>query len=369
MDQALYQNRIEKVKAYMAKEGIDAFLLSPCANLKYVSNYGAMVDERLLVLVISQDAEPFFIANRLYKPHIDETPVSEVAYWDDSISGYDLLKAETEKRKIKTDTLAVDGSLPSLILFSIQEKFPQSKFVLGSKGITELRLIKDAEERKNLEKTSELADLSLKQTIEKGGWIGKTEKEFLNELINNMTKNGMISDGSGIAAVGENAASPHHTTGQTKIREGAALLVDFGATYNGYFSDMTRTFYFGKPSDKFVEIYNTVLKANLKAEREFQIGMLAKDLDKIARDVITEAGYGDYFIHRLGHGIGMDIHEAPGVGIGQETPLVPGMAFSVEPGIYLEGDLGVRIEDIVLVTEEGLKVLNHFPKELIIIEE
>lgn len=370
MDKQLCLNRIKKVKDYMKKEGIDLFLINPSANLKYLTGYNAKPDERLIVLVIGIDSEPFFIANRLYKPHIDETPITEAAYWYDGLSGAELLKKEINERNISTGTIAIDGSIQATLLFSIQEQFKQSKFVIGSKGIMDLRLIKDEFEINALMESGRLADLALKNTIEKlgFGWVGKTEIEFATEFNYQLTNVGFSETSRPIVAVGPNAAAPHHVIGNTKIEKGKSLLIDFGAIHNDYYCDMTRNFSFGKPSDKYVEIYNIVLEAQLKAEECIKVGMPCIEIDKVARDIISSYGYGEYFIHRLGHGIGLEVHEAPSIGANDGMILQSGMAFSVEPGIYLPNELGVRIEDIVIATDEGIKICNHFPKELTVID-
>ncbi|HBG67376.1 MAG TPA: peptidase M24 family protein, partial [Kandleria vitulina] len=165
-----------------------------------------------------------------------------------------------------------------------------------------------------------------------------------------------------------NGADPHHVGDDSRLKEGDSIIVDMGCIYNGYCSDMTRTFFYKSVSEKQKDVYNLVLKAQLAAEAAIKPGLKLSDIDKVARDIISEAGYGEEFNHRLGHFIGRLTHEAGDVSSANDAIIKPGMIFSIEPGVYLPGEFGVRIEDLVLVTEDGCKVLNHYPKELMILE-
>ncbi len=172
----------------------------------------------------------------------------------------------------------------------------------------------------------------------------------------------------GICASGPNSASPHYHTGDRVIAEGDAIVFDFGAELDGYLSDMTRTVVIGDPSDEYRKVYDIVLRANQAAFEAVRPGVPCEDIDKAARDLITEAGYGEYFIHRVGHGLGLDVHEDPYLVKGNTTPLAPGMVFSDEPGIYIPGKFGVRIEDTVVCTEDGAERLNGAPKDLTVMD-
>lgn len=182
-----------------------------------------------------------------------------------------------------------------------------------------------------------------------------------------MTKQGLNAHGA-IVAVGANAAVPHHVTGQTIIEKGNCMLVDYGANCEGYCSDMTRTFHFGEPSDEFKRVYEVVKEANRRGQEAAKIGNLLQDVDRAARSYIESQGYGPYFTHRTGHGIGLEGHEGPSAAEGVEVPIVPGMAFSIEPGIYFPGRFGVRIEDQALIREDGLHILHDFSREIRIIK-
>ena len=196
---------------------------------------------------------------------------------------------------------------------------------------------------------------------------GMTELELADIIKNIFVECGADKAGFAIVAFGANAADPHHRNDNTRLKSGDCVLIDMGCVKNGYYSDMTRTFFFKTVSDRQREVYDLVLKANLDAEAMVAPGVRFCDIDKAARDVITQGGYGPRFIHRLGHSIGMNEHEAGDVSSANTDPVLPGMTFSIEPGIYLPGEFGVRIEDLVLVTEDGCELLNYNPKELTVL--
>lgn len=369
MKNSPFNARIEKATALLTQNHIDCLIVTPSSDMKYLCGYSINGDERLLALVVSPGHEPFIIANTLYELQVTETPVTEFAYWDDGSNPFALLKKELAERGIPTGTIAINSAMPALFSLEIAALYPTSKVVNGSPLLQPLRIYKDRAEMDAMIAATAKADIALKKCMDKGTyWVGKTESEFLAEFAMEMTKLGIRNPGACVA-VGANAAVPHHHTGNTVIEMGKCLLIDFGGDYMNYCTDMTRTFHFGKPSDKFKEVYEIVLEACLAGEAAAKVGNELQDIDIAARDVIKKAGYGDYFIHRTGHGIGIDCHEGPPAGFGETTKIAPGMAFSCEPGIYLPGEFGVRIEDQVLMEEDGnARILHSFPKELIIIE-
>jgi Xaa-Pro dipeptidase len=208
----------------------------------------------------------------------------------------------------------------------------------------------------------------LSALIDKGSyWIGKTESEFFQELGAELNRLEVKSFGASIQA-GANAAIPHYSTGNTVIEPGKCLLVDFWGRYKGYFTDCTRTFFFGTPETDFEKIYAIVLEAHLAAEMQTKPGVTLGEVDMAARRIIEKHGYGEYFTHRLGHGLGIDVHEGASVNKGVNVPVEPGMVFSIEPGIYLPGRYGVRIENLVAIGEKGPEVLHAYPRELKMIQ-
>lgn len=263
---------------------------------------------------------------------------------------------------------ALEPQIPALFSLPISKAFPAACFELGSPITEPLRQYKDASELDLIRRACRESDRALTALIDKGSyWIGKTETEFYDALSAEFSRGGLDCFGAGIA-VGANAAVPHHSTGRTAIEKGKCFLADFWARLDGYFTDCTRTFHFGRPEKEFEDIYAIVLEAHLAAEAKAKPGNTLADVDFAARSVIEKHGYGEYFTHRTGHGIGIDVHEGDPVNKGVNVPMAPGMVFSIEPGIYLPGRFGVRIENLVAINENGAEVLHSYPRELKIID-
>lgn len=353
----------------MRENGIDCFLITPSSDIKYFCGYSIGGDERLLTLVLAPGHEPFIVANALYKLQVEETPITDFVYWADGEDAFSCLAGALKERDIDIRTIAVDAAMSALFLIGIQGVLKKVKIINGSPLVQPMRVYKDKQELDYMIEASTRAEKSLEAVLSKGTeHLGKTETEFQAEMAFQLTKNGLQGNG-GLIAVGQNAAAPHHHAGETKIQNGKCLLVDFGGAYQNYQSDMTRTFHFGKPAQRFRDVYNIVLEANLAGEEAAKAGNRLQDVDRAARAVIDRYGFGEYFIHRTGHGIGIDVHEGPSAGEGETTEIRPGMVFSCEPGIYLPGEFGIRIEDLVAIDLDGsTKILNHMTKKLTVIE-
>jgi Xaa-Pro aminopeptidase len=358
---------MEKVKEGMARAAFDAFFVSPSSNLFYLSDYALGTDERLLLLVLPVKGEPFLLANLLYKEQTKNLPVEDQVYWKDGEDPFGLLKTEIEKRNIALNKVAIEPQIPAFFSLPLSKTFPSAAFELGYPIIDPLRQYKDETELDLIRKACKESDRALSVLIDSGSyWIGKTEFEFLTALSAEIGRNGIDSFGASVQA-GSNAAIPHYTTGRAVIEKGKCLLCDFWGRYEGYYTDCTRTFHFGKPEAEFEKIYDIVLEAHLAAEAKASPGNLLEDVDIAARSVITKYGYGEYFTHRTGHGLGIDVHEGDSANTGVKVPIKPGMVFSIEPGIYLPGRFGVRIENLVAIRENGPEVLHSFPRELKVI--
>ena len=241
-------------------------------------------------------------------------------------------------------------------------------FVNSSGIIDELRMVKDEEEKNLMRESSKINDRVMKvlQGELKEGYTEKYYARLLSEIYENEGAQGFSFDP--ILAYGENAADPHHEPDGTKLKKGDSLVIDIGGVYNHYCSDMTRTVFFGKePSEEHRKIYEIVRKANLNAIAKVREGVKFSEIDAAARDYITEEGYGEYFTHRTGHSIGLEIHDKGDVSSINHTEVKEGMIFSIEPGIYLPGNIGVRIEDLVLVTKDGCEILNSVSKEITVV--
>lgn len=274
-------------------------------------------------------------------------------------------------KKHNAKTLAVESMDMTLSRMSfLEKKFPDIKFIKSdalSNNIYDMRTVKSSDEIEKIRRAQEIAEQAFDEIL---GFIrpGVTEREIALKLDSCMLKNG--AEGLSfetIALAGANTSMPHGTPGNYKVQSGDFVLMDFGAVYDGYHSDMTRTVCVGRVSEKMEEIYNIVLKAQLKALEKIKSGITGGELDGYARDIIAESGYGDFFGHSLGHGVGMEIHEFPTASSKSETVFKENMVVTVEPGIYLPGELGVRIEDFVVVTENSYQNLTNCPKKLIIL--
>lgn len=357
--------RMGRVLEAMGQAGLDTLLLTPSSSLKYVLGQSPIADERLFVLALSPGRRPFLLANSLYALEAEEMFSGDKVFWRDGEDPYPLLGRELERRGYPLSRLAVDQSTQARFLLPLMELLPLSRLCSAAPVLDALRVCKDPEERERLREACRRGDQALERVMARGGdWVGRTEAEFFARLSYEMTALGLEEPGACVCA-GANAADPHHTAGQAVIRRGSCLLVDFGGTYRNYYTDMTRTFWFGEPDPEFQRVHEVVRRANAAARAAAVPGRALQEVDRAARRVIQEAGYGAFFVHRTGHGVGIDVHEGPGAAEGETAELKPGMAFSIEPGIYLPGRFGVRIEDLVLMGEDGAEVLHRYPRELI----
>lgn len=365
--ESTFLQRIETVRNKMKENGTDLLMIVPSSYMKYLTGYSIRGDERFLAFILPQAGPCLAIGNALYVQQMKDIPAEEFLYWKDGENSFDLLKRELEKRGVKTDVIGLDPNMPARFTMELVKRYPDSHLEDAAVAIDSLRIYKDEEERQAMREACVKADEALKNAIGDGvSWLGHSEEEFLARLVYEMTKLG-IQNGAACVCTGENASVPHHHPGSSLIEKGKCLLVDFGGDYKNYNTDMTRNFYFGTPDDEYVKIYNITLKAQEIGKKAAVIGAQLQDIDRAVRGYITECGYGEYFTHRTGHGIGIDCHEGPSVIEGETTKVAPGMVFSIEPGIYLPGKFGVRIEDQIMVTEEGAGPLHHYPLDLQVI--
>jgi Xaa-Pro aminopeptidase len=263
--------------------------------------------------------------------------------------------------------IGVANTLWSSFLLRLQKAVAGAEWDSANEVMRNLRMIKDAAEIEALTEVARRTDAAFMNFIETARITGLTEAQAAKKLGESMEAQGLPWKG-GIAASGPNSASPHHHTGDRVIQRGDVIVFDWGSTYKGYHSDITRTVVIGEPSEEYRKVYEVVRRANQAALDAAKPGVACEDIDKAARDVITEAGYGDAFIHRVGHGLGLDGHEEPYMVGGNKLKLEPGMVFSDEPGIYLEGKFGVRIEDIVYCTEDGAKRFNEATRDIVVMD-
>ena len=346
----------------MEENGIDQLIISDRASLFYLT--GKMIDsmERMCALYVDINGTTEFVVSKIY-PQNDEFGC-DVHYFDDADDPVEILSSLMRN----TRTVGVDKNWPAKFLLPFMKKGVGEEYVNASFIVDELRQIKTEEEQKLMQKASEVNDKAMEAII-LHLTKGHTEEELgeiLLKIYRSLGASGFSFDP--IIAFGDNAADPHHVNDKTKGQRGDCVVIDIGCVLDGYCSDMTRTVFLGEVKAEAKKIYEIVKEANLRGIAAVRPGIRFCDIDKAARDYITECGYGEYFTHRLGHSIGIETHEWGDVSSANTAMVKPGMIFSIEPGIYKPGAAGVRIEDLVLVTENGCKVLNSYSKELKIAE-
>ncbi len=356
----------EKLTALMKERDVKALVLSPSMNMLYTTGFNTFPGERLLVSVLDAAGEVVFIVPKMYEQEVSEKAVFDrIISWDDSQDPGKILEVLCNEKEFGGSTIAIEDNMWFVAFEKIYAAFKGARFIKASSIVGELRKYKTAAEAEKMRKSSELADKSIGMIIPmiKAGMKEIEVKELLEAELKKQGFSNPAFDT--IIGSGPNSALPHYTAGDRVLKAGDSVVIDFGGVYQGYNSDMTRTIMLGKASEEYREVYETVREAQKKAVEAVKPGMKASEIDAAARSYITEKGYGDYFIHRTGHGIGMEVHEEPYISDISKSVLQPGMMFSIEPGVYLPGKFGVRIEDLVMVTETGVEVLNKYSKELI----
>ncbi len=359
------QNKLDTILEQMNQQHLSHLIISDPFSIDYLIGYYTDPGERLLLLVLQADGQMRLILNRLFPPFQPQTRQEnlQVDYYNDGEAILELLSKKIDFRKT-----GVDKKWPSIFLIELMNHSPHMQVVHGSPIIDQLRAVKTPAEIEKMTDASKRNDQAMQEVI---NLLKKAYTEI--EMVDQLAKIYTALDCDGfsfepIIAYGPNGADPHHITDDSKPEPGQSVVIDIGSSRHGYCSDMTRTVFYGQPSQRDQEIYHTVLEANLAAIKQIKPGVTFASIDQAARQVIEEAGYGEYFTHRTGHFIGREVHEYGDVGPFNEAKVEVGNVFSIEPGIYLPGEMGVRIEDLVVVTEDGCQLLNHYPKELIIIE-
>lgn len=354
------EQRFERIIKNMQNHNLDQMIVTSTSSIFYLTGKWIEPGERLLALYINRHGDKKLFINELFP--IEGDIGIELCVYNDSEDPIEALSAVIDNK-----SLGIDKEWPSHFLIRLMNKKKALTFVNGSPIVDEVRMIKDNEEIELMREASIVNDKAMGDLIQ---LISNNypEKKACKLLLDIYEKHGTDSFSFyPLIAYGANAAEPHHDSDNSTIKEGDSIILDIGGRTNNYCSDMTRTVFFREPSEEHKRIYNIVKEANMKAIQAVKPGTRFCDIDKAARGHIERAGYGKYFTHRTGHNIGIDVHEYPDVGSVNEMLVKEGMIFSIEPGIYLQGKCGVRIEDLVVVTKDGCEVLNKYPKELKII--
>lgn len=355
-------NRLNKILSKMGENDIPQMLVTDPNAIFYLTGKMIHPGERLVALYLNTNGNHKLFINELFPVH-EDLGVEKV-WFDDTKDGVEIISECIEKGK----TLGVDKNWPARFLLHLMELNAENKYVNASFIIDTLRMCKDEEEKDLMRNASHINDMAMEK-LQNLLTEDLTEKQMAQRLATIYEELG--ADGfsfNPIIAYGANGADPHAHCGSEKVKEGDCVIFDIGCIKDNYCSDMTRTVFYKSAPEKAKEVFNIVLEANKRAIAMVKPGVRFCDIDNAAREYITEKGYGEYFTHRTGHSIGIETHDMGDVSSINTDILEPGMIFSVEPGIYLPGEFGVRIEDLVLVTEDGHEILNKYNKELNIIK-
>ena len=346
-------DRLARAAAAAGNAGLDALLVTPGADLRYLTGYDALQLERLTCLVVPT----------LEKARASESPAGalgiDIVGWNETDDPYALTA------RLVGDAKTVGVSDTTWAMHTV--RWPSFEIRLASAALRSMRMRKTQAEVEALRVAARIID-HVQGQIQRMKLVGRTEQDVGREIADAIISGGNVRVNFVIVGSGPNGASPHHDVGPRVIQPGDAIVFDIGGTTpEGYCSDITRTYVVGEPPEGFERLYAVLQQAQAAACDAVRPGITAEALDAVARDVITDAGYGENFIHRTGHGIGLEEHEEPYVVAGNTETIEPGMAFSIEPGIYIPGKYGARIEDIVVCTEDGGDNLNHVTRDLVVL--
>jgi Xaa-Pro aminopeptidase len=374
---ARYGQRLAACREAIAERGLAGLMVGVGPDLRYLTGFVGDPMERITLLIVPREGPVSFLVPRLEAAKADATPLAMAGETtivpfeetDDAAAiAAGLMPPGPASGPAARATIGISDRLWAMHVLQLQAAMPERHFEPASVVMRELRQVKDADETRLLALAAEAADRAM-EAITGGPLVDRTEAEVEREVRRRLIDEGHDLADFAIVGSGPNGASPHHEAGERVISAGEPVVFDIGGARAGYVSDTTRTVWVGgeasvQPEPEFRLVYELVREAQARATAAVLPGVAAQDIDAAARGVIAAGGYGEFFTHRVGHGIGLDVHEDPYMVSGNATPLEPGMAFSVEPGIYLPGRWGVRLENIVVCGAEGANVLNHSSLDL-----
>ena len=375
-----FGERLAAAREALRAAGATTLLLGPGADLRWLTGYDAMAMERLTMLVLPADGPAVLVVPRLERTGGAASPAVaagwvEVATWEETEDPLAIVARATGRapsRRAGGRRMLVSDRLFATFVLGLQRAFPGVRFGLASEALSELRAVKDADEIRLLAEAAAAADRTL-LAIAAGRLIGRTEAEIGREVRDRLLAEGHERAAFAIVGSGPNSAEPHHAVSDRVVNAGEPIVLDIGGTRGGYGSDTTRTLWVtgggagAGPDERFRTLYAVLEGAQAAAIAAVRPGVTCEAIDAAARDPIVAAGYGGAFLHRTGHGIGLEEHEEPYIVAGATRPLTVGHAFSIEPGIYLEGRYGARIEDIVICSKDGAEVLDRTPRSLMVV--
>jgi Xaa-Pro aminopeptidase len=361
-----FARRLRRASLDARDAGLDGILVTPGPDLLYLTGYAPVaITERITMLVVPVDAEPAMIVPRLERPDAEAAagaPFLRITDWTDGSDPYE----SSAELLTATGRYAVSDSAWSMHLLGLQGRLPGTSYVSMTTALPMLRAIKDDDEIVRLAAAGAAADQAYEEIVTVR-FAGRSETDVAADLADLLRRFGHSQVDFTVVGSGPNGANPHHEIGPRIIEDGDMVVLDFGGLAHGYGSDTTRTVHVGEPTEEEREVHDVVRRAQQAGFEAVRPGIECQEIDRVPRAVITEAGYGEYFIHRTGHGIGLTTHEPPYMVEGEAQILQPGMCFSIEPGIYLPGRFGARIEDIVTVTHDGGRRLNQTSHEMRIV--
>jgi Xaa-Pro aminopeptidase len=361
-----FARRMERAAAQAAAAGLTGILVAPGPDLLYLTGYEPVaITERLTMLAVQTGRDPAMILPRLERPDAERAPSAGTIALTDWSDGSDPYAAAAPLLD-PNGSYAISDSAWALQLLGLQKAVPGTNYVSMTAALPMLRAVKDADELDRLAAAGAAADAVFYEILNVR-FAGRRETEVAADLASLLIAHGHSQVDFTVVGSGPNGANPHHEAGDRTIQDGDMVVLDFGGLKDGYGSDTSRTVHVGEPTDEEREVYEIVRRAQQAGYEAVRPGVACQEIDRAARRVIADAGHGEEFIHRTGHGIGLTTHEPPYMVEGDKHELQPGMCFSIEPGIYVNNRFGVRIEDIVTVTEDGGRRLNATTREMQIV--
>jgi Xaa-Pro dipeptidase len=364
------KNRLDKLHRVLADNGLDAAVMIPGSNFRYLTGAVHYVMERPLMLIVPQNAKPAVIIPSLEVELFSSKGFdADLIVWKDAEGYQEAFEKAVSQLSLDGKRIGIEGQLVRFFESeALRQHAPNAELVDAHHQISSIRAQKESDEIESIRRAIQLSEQALESTLAEVK-VGMTERQIYSILVRYMNEIG----GHGlsfepIVLAAENTARPHgKVRDDYALQEGDPLLFDFGVTYNGYPADITRTVFVGEPSEEHRALYNAVLQANETGRNYGAPGVPANDLDAKVHQALVDSGFEEYILHRTGHGLGLDVHEAPYISGDNSVPLAVGNVFTVEPGLYKAGSIGVRIEDNVVITEDGLESLTTFPRALRVI--
>ncbi len=355
--------RRARARTRLQQEGLEAMLLFLSSHLLYLTGWTDTPGERFLGALITPEREAMIVP-RLYADEVSaRAGIADLRVWEEQASPFELVAGLARESGVARGRWAVDDGLPFHMVRRLQVAIPGCTLVPASRVMAPLRAQKEPGEVERMRQAARITEEAVMETVAEVR-PGLVARDVAAAIEGRMRRKGATAVAGSIVAQGPTAALPHSRAGEEQLRAGEALLIDVGCSYQGYRSDLTRSYVLGETSGKVEQAYRAVRDAYEAARNLIRLGVPLGEVDRAAREVITRAGFGRNFIHRLGHGIGLDPKEEPYVVGGNPDPCLPGHTFSVEPGVYFPGQFGLRLEDVVVVTEAGNEALTNLSREL-----